>query len=400
MKNQAYFYIIIYNLLTAYNKRFIITNQLGIVMQKINILKNNTKNIIIAISFILIISIIYIVPFVTIDIYKLTNNLSNLEMFFNNEFVFLLKILFSFLIPISFFTLNILFSLNKICLKSTIITAIIIFIISIYLYNLPYELLIKMTISKEYIKLLIHIFSANMLIIFALSLSYIKYNIKQISNLYDFYTMIAEIVIWAFLLYFVLFIIFMSIFALMKFNNQLDIKKLTIFLVKNNMLNLKIFYSIFIILSSSILYCAYLLYNKMTNTKLSITISRTISIFISISSLSLIILNLKNNILSSHKLFFYLYALFLIIFIKIIFLFRADKKLDKYEYICYIISNIFIIIFSLFLIINNVSNIKFFIAIIIFNAIYNIILTIIKKREFIFYYNFVYIILFIILLLT
>lgn len=50
-------------------------------MQKINISKNNIKDIIIAISFILIISIIYIVPFVTIDIYKLTNNLSNLEYF-------------------------------------------------------------------------------------------------------------------------------------------------------------------------------------------------------------------------------------------------------------------------------------------------------------------------------
>ncbi|MBW5400457.1 hypothetical protein E6A47_10375, partial [Brachyspira pilosicoli] len=119
-------------------------------MQKINISKNNIKDIIIAISFILIISIIYIVPFVTIDIYKLTNNLSNLEIFFNTEFVFLLKILFSSLIPLSFFILNILFSINKICLKSIIITAAIIFIISIYLYSLPYELLIKTNISKEY----------------------------------------------------------------------------------------------------------------------------------------------------------------------------------------------------------------------------------------------------------
>ena len=365
-------------------------------MQKINISKNNIKDIIIAISFILIISIIYIVQFVTIDIYKLTNNLSNLEIFFNTEFVFLLKILFSSLIPLSFFILNILFSINKICLKSVIITAAIIFIISIYLYNLPYELLIKTNISKEYIKLLIHIFSANMLIIFALALSYIKYDIKQLSHLYDFYTMIAEIVIWAFLLYFVLFVILASIFALLKLNNQLDIKRLTIFLVQNNMLNLKILYTIFIILNSSIIYLAYLLYNKMQNTKLSITLSRTISIFISISSLSLIILNLKNNILLSHKLFFYLYILFLIIFIKTIFLFRADKKLDKYEYVCYIISNIFIIIFSLFLIIKD--NTKLFIAIILFNAIYNIILSIIKKREFIFYYNFIYIILFIILL--
>ena len=363
-----------------------------------NIIKN--FNIVIAISFILIISITYIVPFITIDIYKVTNNLSNLEMFFNNEFVFILKILFSLLIPFSFFIFTFLFSLNPISSKSLIITAIIIFIISIYLYNLPYELLIKMSISKEYIKLLIHIFSANMLIIFALALSYIKYDIKQISNLYNFYTMIAEIIIWAFLLYFVLFIIFVSIFALMKFNNKLDIKNLTIFLVKNNMLNLKIFYSIFIILSSSILYLAYLLYNRMQNTKLSITLSRTISIFISISSLSLIILNLKNNILSSHKLFFYLYLLFLIIFIKIIFLFRADEKLDKYEYISYIISNIFIIIFSLFLIINDVSNTKLFIAIILFNSIYNIILSIVKKRDFIFYYNFIYIILFAILLFT
>ena len=369
-------------------------------MQKINIFKNNIKDIIIAISFILIISIIYIVPFVTIDIYKLTNNLSNLEMFFNNELVFLLKILFSLLIPLSFFILNILFSINKISLKSIIITAIIIFIISIYLYNLPYEMLIKMSISKEYIKLLIHIFSANMLIIFSLSLSYIKYDVKQISNLYDFYTMTAEIIIWAFLLYFLLSIIFASIFVLIKFNNQLDIKTLTIFLVKNNMLNLKILYSIFIILNSSIIYLAYLLYNKMKNTKLSIILSRTISIFISISSMSLIVLNLKNNILSSHKLFFYLYVLFLIIFIKIIFLFRADKRLDKYEYISYIVSNIFIIIFSLFLIIKDVSNIKFFIAIILFNAIYNIILSIIKKRVFIFYYNFVYIIMFTIFLFT
>ena len=44
------------------------------------------------------------------------------------------------------------------------------------------------------------------------------------------------------------------------------------------------------------------------------------------------------------------------------------------------------------------DNTKLFIAIILFNAIYNIILSIIKKREFIFYYNFIYIILFIILL--
>ena len=297
-------------------------------MQKINIFKNNIKDIIIAISFVLIISITYIVPFVTIDIYKVTNNLSNLEIFFNNEFIFLLKILFSFLIPLSFFIFTFLFSLNPVSPKSLIITAIIIFIISIYLYNLPYELLIKMSISKEYIKLLIHIFSANMLIIFSLALSYIKYDVKQISNIYDFYTMIAEIIIWAFLLYFLLSIIFASIFVLIKFNNQLDIKSLTIFLVKNNMLNLKILYSIFIILNSSIIYLAYLLYNKMKNTKLSITLSRTISIFISISSLSLIVLNLKNNILSSHKLFFYLYVLFLIIFIKIIFLFRADKRLN------------------------------------------------------------------------
>ena len=359
-----------------------------------NIIKN--FNIIIAISFILITSIIYIIPFITINIYKLTDNLSNWEIFFNTEFIFLLKILFSFLIPLSFFIFSFLFSLNPISAKSLIITAIIIFIISVYLYNLQYELLIKMDFSKEYIKLLIHIFSANMLIIFALALSYIKYDIKQIFHLYDFYTMIAEIIIWTFLLYFVLFIIFILILALIKLNNQLDIKRLTIFLVQDNMLNLKILYSIFIILNSSIIYLAYILYNKMQNTKLSITLSRTISIFISISSLSLIILNLKNNILLSHKLFFYLYVLFLIIFIKTIFLFRADKKLDKYEYVCYIISNIFIIIFSLFLIIKD--NTKLFIAIILFNAIYNIILSIIKKREFIFYYNFIYIILFIILL--
>ena len=123
-------------------------------MQKINIFKNNIKDIIIAISFILIISITYIVPFVTIDIYKVTNNLSNLEIFFNNELVFLLKILFSLLIPLSFFILNILFSLKKICLKSIIITAIIIFIISIYLYNLPYEMLIKMSISNHILNMM------------------------------------------------------------------------------------------------------------------------------------------------------------------------------------------------------------------------------------------------------
>ena len=138
----------------------------------------------------------------------------------------------------------------------------------------------------------------------------------------------------------------------------------------------------------------------MTNTKLSINISRTLSLFISAASILIIIYNLFNN----YNILLYACIIFQALFIINMFLFRIDKECKLIAYIIYIISNTIGIIFSLFCLKIYTSSFSdifviIFNIIITFNCIHNIIAAIMKKyRNFIFTYNYIYIIFFIIIL--
>lgn len=372
-----------------------------------NIIRN--FNIVIGIAFILFVSAIYITYIFNINIPKLDSNtdLAALEIIASESFIYNIRVFFSFLIPLSFFIFLFLFALNPISVKSILISFVFIFLIAFYLYKLPYEVLINPFENLYvFIKLIINIISANLILLFIVGLSFIRYDIKKFSALYDFYTMITEIIIWSFLILFIILLIISSISALLYFNDKIEVKKILKFLVINDMKNFKILLSIFSVLNISIIYFSYLLYNKMINTKLSISVSRVITPIISISSVMIIAATLKYNIISNHyfKFLLLLYFLFMIIFVLNIFLFRIDKEHNKIEYYIYVISNIFGIIFSVFLfyiyLIENMhSCFIIFNVIVIINFLYNIYMSIIKNnRKLVFLYNFSYIIFFIILL--
>ncbi|MEI0492444.1 hypothetical protein R4J17_08355 [Brachyspira intermedia] len=276
-----------------------------------------------------------------------------------------------------------------------------------YLYKLPYDVLINPFDNLyAFISLIINLISANLIILFIVGLSFIRYDIRKYYALYDFYTMITEIIIWSFLILFIISLIVFSITALLYLNDKIDAKRIFRFLIRNDMKNLKLFLSIFAILNNFIIYFSYLLYNKMINTKLSISVSRVITPFISVSSIVIIILTFKSNIINNNyfRFLFLLYILFMIFFILNIFLFRIDKEHKKIEYYIYIISNILGITFSIFLlyIYFNKFSYHYFIIfnlIVIINFLYNIFVSIMKKYiKFVFLYNFLYMIFFIILL--
>ncbi|WP_300756257.1 hypothetical protein [uncultured Brachyspira sp.] len=369
-----------------------------------NIIRN--FNIVIGISFILLISSIYVISIFSINIPKINSdtNLELLETVLSENFIFYIKIFFSFLIPLTFFIFTFLFVLNPINVKSILISFILIFLTAIYLYNLKYEVLLNpLENTKSIINLIVHITAANFIILFISALSYIKYDIKKLNNLYDFYTMIAEILIWSFLIFFIMFLIIGTVFALLYFNGKIDIKILIKYLLKNNLINLKILLSIFTLITTSVIYFSFILYNKMPNTKLSINISRTLSLFVSAALISLII-TFKYNLFNHYNILLYACIIFQALFIINMFLFRIDKECRLITRIIYIISNAVGIIFSIFCFKNYTSVfsdtlISVFYIIITFNYIHNIIAAIIKKyRNFIFTYNYIYIIFFIIIL--
>ncbi|WP_157153024.1 hypothetical protein [Brachyspira murdochii] len=362
-----------------------------------NIIKN--FNIVIGISFILLISSIYIISIFSINIPKINSdtNLALLETVLSENFIFYIKIFFSFLIPLTFFIFTFLFVLNPISVKSILISFVLIFLTAIYLYNLQYEILLNpLENIKSIINLIVHIIAANFIMLFISALSYIKYNIKKLNNLYDFYTMIAEIIIWSFIIFFIILLIIGTVFALLYFNDKIDIKIFVKYLLKN----IKILLSIFTLITTLVIYFSFIIYNKMPNTKLSINISRTLSLFISAASILIIIYNLSNN----HNILLHAYIIFQALFIINMFLFRVDKECKLITQIIYIISNAVGIIFSVFCLKNYVSVFSdifviIFNIIIISNYIHNIIAAIIKKyRNFIFTYNYIYVIFFIIIL--
>ena len=372
-----------------------------------NIIKN--FNIIIGIAFILFVSAIYVTYIFNINIPQLNSNtdLAALENIVSENFIYNLRIFFSFLIPLSFFIFLFIFVLNPISVKSILISFLFIFLIAFYLYKLPYEILVNPFENLyAFIKLMINIISANLIMLFIIGLSFIRYDIKNFSSLYDFYTMIFEIIIWYFLMLFIISLIAFSIIAALYFNDKIDAKKVIRFLIRNDMKNLKIFSSIFVILSISLIYFSYVLYNKMLNTKLSISVSRVMTPFISVSSVLIIILTFKYKIVNSNyfKFLFLLYALYMILFILNIFLFRIDKEHKKIEYYTYVISNILGIIFSVFLLYLTFNKFLYnyfiiFNIIVIINFLYNIFISIVKKyMKFLFLYNYLYIIFNIILL--
>ncbi len=366
-----------------------------------NIIRN--FNIVIGISFILLISSIYIISIFSINIPKINSdtNLALLETVLSENFIFYIKIFFSFLIPLTFFIFTFLFVLNPISVKSILISFVLIFLTAIYLYNLKYKVLLNpLENTKLFINLIVHITAANFIMLFISALSYIKYDIKKLNNLYDFYTMTAEIIIWSFLIFFIMFLIIGTVFALLYFNGKIDIKILVKSLLKNNLKNIKILLSIFTLITVSVIYFSYIIYNKMPNTKLSINISRTLSLFISTASILIIIYNLFNN----HNILLYVCIIFQVLFIINMFLFRIDKECKLITQIIYIISNTIGIIFSVFCLKIYTSSFSYifviiFNIIIIANYIHNIIAAIIKKyRNFIFIYNYIYVIFFIIIL--
>ena len=372
-----------------------------------NIIKN--FNIVIGIAFILLVSAIYVTYIFNINIPQLNSNtdLAALEGITVKSFLYNIRIFFSFLIPLSYFIFLFLFVLNPISVKSILISFVLIFLMAFYLYKLPYDVLINPFDNLyAFISLIINLISANLIILFIVGLSFIRYDIRKYYALYDFYTMITEIIIWSFLILFIISLIVFSITALLYLNDKIDAKRIFKFLIRNDMKNLKIFLSIFAILNTFIIYFSYLLYNKMINTKLSISVSRVITPFISVSSIVIIILTFKSNIINNNyfRFLFLLYILFMIFFILNIFLFRIDKEHKKIEYYIYIISNILGIIFSIFLlyIYFNKFSYHYFIIfnlIVIINFLYNIFVSIMKKYiKFVFLYNFLYMIFFIILL--
>ena len=372
-----------------------------------NIIKN--YNIVIGIAFILLVSAIYVTYIFNINIPQLNSNtdLAALEGITVKSFLYNIRIFFSFLIPLSSFIFLFLFVLNPISVKSILISFVLIFLMAFYLYKLPYDVLINPFDNLyAFISLIINLISANLIILFIVGLSFIRYDIRKYYALYDFYTMITEIIIWSFLILFIISLIVFSITALLYLNDKIDAKRIFRFLIRNDMKNLKIFLSIFAILNTFIIYFSYLLYNKMINTKLSISVSRVITPFISVSSIVIIILTFKSNIINNNyfRFLFLLYILFMIFFILNIFLFRIDKEHKKIEYYIYIISNILGIIFYIFLlyIYFNKFSYHYFIIfnlIAIINFLYNIFVSIMKKYiKFVFLYNFLYMIFFIILL--
>ncbi|MEI0529823.1 hypothetical protein R4J00_14405 [Brachyspira intermedia] len=372
-----------------------------------NIIRN--FNIAIGIAFILLISAIYVTYICNINIPQLNSNtdLQLLEGIAVESFIYNIRIFFSFLIPLSSFIFIFLFVLNPISVKSILISFVLIFLMAFYLYKLPYDILVNPFDNLyAFISLIINLISANLIILFIVGLSFIRYDIKKFYSLYDFYTMITEIIIWSFLILFVISLIVFSITAALYFNDKINAKRIFRFLIRNDMKNFKILLSIFAVLNTLIIYFSYLLYNKMINTKLSISVSRVITPFISLSSIVIIILTFKYDIINNNyfKFLFLLYILFMMFYIFNIFLFRIDKEHNKTEYYIYIISNVLGIIFSIFLLyisFNKFSYHYFIILnlIVIINFLYNIFVSIMKKYiKFIFLYNYIYIIFFIILL--
>ena len=364
-----------------------------------NIVRN--FNIIIGISFIILISALYIISIFSINIPN--SNLETLENIFNKNFIFYTRIFFSFLIPLTFFIFIFLFLLNPISIRSILISFVFISIISVYLYGLNYSVVLSPFDDFYcFIKLILHILSANLLIIFILSMSYIRYDFKKLYYLPDFYTMIAEIIIWFFLIFFIIFLIILSLFAFLYFNGYIEIKKIIRFLIRDNMKNLKICLSIFIVLNISIIYFSYVIYSKMINTKLSINVSRVLALFISIISIFIIVYSFqKNNYSNILLLGCFIFSVF---FLLNTFLFRIDKEHNRVCFFIYIISNISGFIFSIFCLKNYIDKISYtffiiFNVIMIINFSYNVVFTIMKKlNRFLYLYNYLYIIFLIILL--
>ena len=366
-----------------------------------NIVRN--FNIVIGISFIMLVSIIYITSVFNVHIPQLNSNtdLGLLESILTENFIYYTKIFFSFLMPLTFFIFMFLFVLNPISLKSLLISFVLIFLTAFYLYKLPYNILIEPVDNLDYfIKLIIHIIAANFIMLFIVGLGYIRYDVKKLYTLSDFYTMIAEIVIWSLLILFIISLIASSVLALFYFNGKIEIKSVIKFLLRNDMKKLKILMSIFIVLKVSIIYFSYVIYNKMVNTKLSINISRVLSLFISAFSIFIIVMIYKYNLFNHHYNYFLLLAcfVFMVFFVFNIILFRIDKEAKIFDYIIYIVSNVSGLIFSAFILINCINKfsevfIIIFNIIIITNFIYNIVFCIIKKYiKFIFLYNYLYII--------
>ena len=366
-----------------------------------NIVRN--FNIVIGISFIMLVSIIYITSVFNVHIPQLNSNtdLGLLESILTENFIYYTKIFFSFLMPLTFFIFMFLFVLNPISLKSLLISFVLIFLTAFYLYKLPYNILIEPVDNLDYfIKLIIHIIAANFIMLFIVGLGYIRYDVKKLYTLSDFYTMIAEIVIWSLLILFIISLIASSVLALFYFNGKIEIKSAIKFLLRNDMKKLKIIMSIFIVLKVSIIYFSYVIYNKMINTKLSINISRVLSLFISAFSIFIIVMIYKYNLFNHHYNYFLLLAcfVFMVFFVFNIILFRIDKEAKIFDYIIYIVSNVSGLIFSAFILINCINKfsevfIIIFNIIIITNFIYNIVFCIIKKYiKFIFLYNYLYII--------
>ena len=364
-----------------------------------NIVRN--FNIIIGISFIMIISVIYIISIFSINIPSLNSNidLASLENIIGESFVFYIKILFSFLIPLSIFIFIFLFVLNPVSLKSILISFVLIFLTAFYLYKLDYNILVyPLDNLNAFIKLIVHIVSANFIMLFIAGMSYIRYDIKKLYILSGFYTMIAEIIIWTFLIFFIISLIFISIFAFFYFNGKIELKRLIIFFIRNDMKNLKIILSIFVVLKTCIIYFSYVIYSIMLNTKLSINVSRVLALFISAAS----ILIMKYYRYSNFLLL--ICIIFLSLFLLNMFLFRIDKDHNKVCFIIYIASNIIGTIFGLFCLKRTIEIFSdifliIFNVMIIINFIYNIVLASINRyRKFLFLYNYFYIIFLIILL--
>ncbi|OEJ13578.1 hypothetical protein BFL38_02175 [Brachyspira hampsonii] len=372
-----------------------------------NIIRN--FNIVIGIGFVLLISAIYVTYILNINIPQLNSNtnLETLETIAAESFIYNIRIFFSFLIPLSFFIFLFLFVLNPISVRAILISFILIFLTAFYLYKLPYEILITPFQNLySFINLIINIISANFIMLFISGLSFIRYDIKKFSALYDFYTMITEIIIWSLLILFIIFSIAAVLYFVLYFNGRIDAKRIFRFLIINDMKNLKMILSILAVLNSFVIYFSYMLYNKMTNTKLSISVSRVITPFMSLLSVIIIVLTFKYDLINNNyfKLLLLSYFLFMIFFIFNIFLFRIDIEHNKLEYYIYIVSNVFGIIFSLFLLYISLGKILYNYFIIlniafIINCLYNIFVSIMKKYiKFIFLYNYIYIIFFIILM--
>ena len=361
-------------------------------------------NIIIGISFILLTSALYITYILNINIPALNSDLSELENIISKRIVFYIRIYLSFFIPLTFFIFTFLFTLNPINVKSLLISFIFIFLTAFYLYRLPYNLLINpFENTNILLKLIVHIISAYIIIIFNTGMSYMKYDLRNTNHLYNFYTMIADMVIWSFLIFFIIFIIFAFISYVFYFRSEFHIKRIANFLIKNNFRNLKIILCLFAVLKVSVIYFSYVLYSKMINTRLSVIVSRTVSLLFCLISVFIMILSFKYSIFNNHyNIKFLLYFLFMTLFIFNMFLFRIDIKHIYIEYYIYIFSNIIGAVFSIFLIYIGFNRIAYFFIlniIIAVNFIYNVCVSLFKSNiKFIFAYNYIYIIFFAVLL--